>query len=190
MLTGLGFTLGMGTVEGPRLGEAQRIVAELTERVRDRSMELRPATLDSYGLLPAVLWHLERYQRQTGIEVELLQEGLDRRFSPPVEITAYRIVQEALTNVARHSASRSAKVQLFADDVALTVSVRDHGRGFGIASNNGGSGMAGMRERAELLGGTLEIDTAPGEGVTLTAELPLHLPLEFPTLGAATREEA
>jgi len=173
MLTGLGFTLGTGKVDAGRLAEAQRIVAELTGRIRERSMELRPATLDSYGLLSALRWHLERYQRQTGITVELFQAGVDRRFPAPVEIAAYRIVQETLTNVARHSGATTATVQLFADEVALTVSIRDLGRGFDLSSVTPGSGLGGMRERAELLGGTFEIDVAAGEGVTLTAELPL-----------------
>lgn len=177
VLTGLGLQLGTeSTIDAARLAEARRTVATLTEQVRNLSMELRPAALDAYGLVPALHWHLERYQRQTGITVDLLQEGLDQRFAAPVEIAAYRIVQEALTNVARHAETDRVVVQLFADDVALTVSVRDHGRGFDSSSNARGSGLGGMRERAELLGGTFEIDAAPGEGVTVTAELPLEDP--------------
>lgn len=177
VLTGLGFQLGAGTAtEDERLAEARRIVAELTNQVRQLSMDLRPAALDSYGLLPALRWHLKRYQQQTGVRVELRAEGVARRFPAPVEIAAYRIVQEALTNVARHAETTDAVVQLFADEAALTVSVRDHGRGFDPRATAGAGGLSGMRERAELLGGTLVIDAAPGQGVVVTAELPIDAP--------------
>jgi PAS domain S-box-containing protein len=176
VLTGLALQLGTDpTIDAERLAEARLTVATLTEQVRNLSMDLRPAALDAYGLLPTLRWHLERYQHQTGIAVELLQEGLERRFNAPVEIAAYRIVQEALTNVARHAKTSRVVVQLFADDVALTVSIRDHGRGFDVSSTIPGSGLGGMRERAELLGGTLEIDATTGDGVTVTAELPLEI---------------
>lgn len=179
VLTGLGLQLGMDPmIDEERLAEARRTVSSLTEQVRDLSMDLRPSALDAYGLLPTLRWHLERYQRRTGIAVDLQHEGLGRRFAAPVEITVYRIVQETLTNVARHAGSPRVVVQLFADDVALTVSIRDEGRGFDAASITRGSGLGGMRERAELLGGTFEIDANPGSGVTVTAELPLEDPPE------------
>jgi signal transduction histidine kinase len=176
-LTGLGLQLGDGISSDPsRLGEARQIVRDLTEQVRNLSMDLRPAVLDRYGLLAALQWHLERYGRQTGIRVELRHEGMDRRFPAPVEIAAYRIVQEALTNVARHSRATMAIVQCLADEEMLTVSVRDDGRGFDPTTVLRGSGLGGMHERAELLGGALTVDNAAGQGVVTTAELPLHQP--------------
>jgi signal transduction histidine kinase len=181
VLTGLGLTLGGAAgASGARLAEARRIVAELTEQVRQLSLELRPAALDGYGLLPALRLHLHRFERRTGVRVDLYHEGLDRRFPAPVEIAAYRIVQEALTNVARHAGTTAATVQLYADTTALTVSIRDPGRGFAPAVMDGGSGLRGMRERTELLGGTLDVDAAPGAGVTVTAELPLGAPVPAP----------
>lgn len=176
VLTGLGFELSTSrTGNKSRLAEAQRIVAELTEQVRQLSMDLRPAALDTYGLLPALLWHVERYQKRTGITVDLRQEGVDRRFTAPVEIAAYRIVQEALTNVARHAGVDHVQVQLFADATMLTVAIRENGLGFNPESPAPG-GLSGMRERAALTGGTLTIDTAPGQGVVVTAELPINDP--------------
>ena len=173
MLTGLSLQLGSAhRVEASRLDEARRTVSELTEQVRQLSMDLRPATLDRYGLLSALQWHLERYEQRTGVHVELRHEGLERRFAAPVETTAYRVVQETLTNVARHSGSKSATVQLLADGSCLTVSIRDEGRGFTWATMQGGSGLGGMRERVELLGGTLTVDATPGQGVVITAEIP------------------
>jgi signal transduction histidine kinase len=126
------------------------------------------------GLLPALLSHVERYQVRTGLHVELRHDGLDRRFAPPVEITAYRVVQEALTNVARHADARNASVQLLVDDDTLTLAVRDDGRGFDLPASRRTGGLSGMRERLELLGGTLTVDTAPERGTLITAELPLH----------------
>jgi PAS domain S-box-containing protein len=176
-LTGLGFQLGIGDrLDEQRLTEARQIVQDLTNHVRGLSMELRPAALDKYGLLPVLRWHIDRYKRQTGIEIELRTEGAARRFSAPVEIAAFRIAQEALTNVARHSGSASAIVQIYADAAMLTVSIRDEGHGFDTGPMRGSSGLSGMRERAELMGGSLTIDSSPGAGVTVTAELPILEP--------------
>jgi len=174
MLTGLGLQLGSGEViRGERLTEAQRIVNDLTDQVRQLSMNLRPAALDRYGLLPALRWHLERYERQTGVRVELRHEGMERRFPPAIEITAYRVVQEALTNVARHSGSTSAIVQCLAEPGVLLVSVIDRGQGFDPEAARQGSGLRGMQERVELLGGSVTVDTVPGTGVVVNAEIPL-----------------
>lgn len=169
VLTGLGLQLGARK----DLAEARRIVQELTEEVRRMSMDLRPAALDTYGLLPALEWHIERYQVRTGVTVDFRYEGLERRFPAPVEITAFRVVQEALTNVARHAHTRLATVQLFADADALTISVRDQGRGFDPVATQLSTGLGGMRERVELLDGTIQIDAAPGAGTVVTVELPL-----------------
>jgi len=174
MLTGLAFTLSSTAASSNgQLAEAQRIVDELTLQVRQLSMDLRPTALDAYGLLPTLRGHTERYEVQTGIAVDLRAEGLNQRFPAPIEITAYRIVQEALTNVARHAETSDVTVQLLADEQTLTVSVRDSGLGFDPATIYGATGLSGMRERAELLGGTMEIDASPGTGVRITAELPL-----------------
>jgi len=172
-LTGLALTLAAAPARAGELGEAQRIVAELTEQVRQLSMDLRPSTLDTYGLLTAIHSLLKRYESQTGIIIELRVEGLDRRLPATIEVVAYRVVQEALTNVARHAQATSAIVQLIADDARLFVSVRDRGAGFDPTLVTEGSGIGGMRERVELLGGQFEIETALGIGVSITAELPL-----------------
>lgn len=172
MLTGL--TIQLASIEeGERLAEARATLTRLIEQVRQLSVELRPAELDRYGLLSASRALIERYQRHTGFAVDLRHAGVDGRFPPPVEIAVYRIVQEALTNIARHAGVDRAEVRLFADDAMLTVSIRDEGRGFDLAAP-GGSGLGGMRERAELLGGTLTVDNEPGVGVTITAELPFE----------------
>ncbi len=172
ILTGLALTLSAGA-PASQLDEAQRIVGELTAKVRQLSMDLRPAALDAYGLLPAIRSHLQQYEKRTGIMIELRADGLDRRFPAPVEITAYRVVQEALTNLARYARTSSGMVQLIVDDETLFVSVRDDGSGFDPAKITQGTGIGGMRERVQLLGGHFEVEAVPGQGTGITAELPL-----------------
>jgi len=163
------------------LGEAQALVNELMTRVRDLSLELRPAMLDDLGLLPALLWHFDRYTAQTNVRVIFKHTGLEeRRFAPEVETAAYRIVQEALTNVARHAGVSDVTVQLRADQDTLGMQIEDQGTGFdpGAVAASATTGLAGMRERAGLLGGQLTVESALGVGTCVTAELPLGGPAE------------
>jgi signal transduction histidine kinase len=175
MLTGLDLQLAaLGHVDPDKLGEMRTMIQTMTDQVRQLSMDLRPATLDRYGLLTALTRHIERFQTQAGIQIDLRHQGLDGRFAPEIEIAAFRIVQEALTNIARHAQVEHAAIQLLAEGDTLLIVIRDHGVGFDptVRSNNGG--LSGMRERAELVGGTLTIDTSEGGGVVITAELPLR----------------
>ena len=105
-------------------------MAETLKRVRDLSLDLRPAILDSLGLLPALQWHFERYTEQTQVQVDFDQSGLDRRFPSEIEIGAYRLIQEALANVARHADVREVTVRLVASEEALKLYVVDNGVGF------------------------------------------------------------
>lgn len=161
-----------------QLREAQLLVNELITKVRHLSLALRPALLDDLGLLHALLWHFERYTAQTNIRVQFTHPGLERstRFTPELEITAYRIVQEALTNTARYSGVSKVNVAVSADIESLIVEVHDQGQGFEVetvlaAANS--IGLTGMRERAHLLGGKLTITSAPGLGTSVIAKLPL-----------------
>ena len=181
ILTGLSLTLGMA-LQLPadrirtNLEEAHALVNDLLARVRNLSLDLRPAMLDDLGLLPALLWHIDRYIAQTQVEVRFGHAGLERRFNPEVETAAYRIVQEALTNVARYARVDQVTVRIWANHDCLTVLIEDHGDGFDPAvalSRGASSGLSGMRDRAELLGGTLSIESAVGGGTRLMASLPL-----------------
>lgn len=151
---------------------------ELIQRVRNLSLDLRPALLDDLGLIPALQRLFDRMKRQTGLQVEFHHDHLsDTRFAPALEIAGYRIVQEAITNVIRHSGSTQASVQVWANDTTLSIQVEDHGRGFNLADASfieKSSGLTGMHERVTLLGGKLTIDTSPGRGVLLLAEIPLN----------------
>jgi signal transduction histidine kinase len=154
---------------------ARMLVADAIKQVSDLSLDLRPAMLDDLGLLPALLWLLERYSRETGIEVAFAHDGIDRRFTPDVETAAFRIVQEALSNVARHAGTKTARVQVSAPGGLLVVQVIDEGSGFEAPAPNApprSSGLIGMRERAVALGGRIAIDSAPGRGTRLEAQLP------------------
>jgi PAS domain S-box-containing protein len=179
ILTGLKLTLEMSARQPAsevrqHLAQAQTLVNELMARARKMSLDLRPATLDHLGLLSALLWHIKQYGAQTQVRVEFKHSGLEgRRFPPEIETAAYRIVQEALTNVARHAETREATVRVWADGHGLSLQIEDEGRGFdteAALSADNTSGLAGMRERAHLLGGSFLIESSPGAGTRLTAE--------------------
>jgi PAS domain S-box-containing protein len=179
-LTGLKLQLEAAGLTAPtdvaaRLAGARAMLRDLTERVRELSLRLRPTMLDDLGLVPALVWLLERYTAQTGVRVAFTHAGLGRRFPPEAETAAYRIVQEALTNVARHAGVAEAEVRLTADGGGLTVAVADRGAGFdpAAAAARPTGGLSGMRERAELLGGTWAVEAAPGAGTRVTARLPV-----------------
>lgn len=181
-LTGLRLTIEMALRLSPEAGngnlrQAQGVVSELMERVSQLSLNLRPTMLDDLGLLPTLLWHLERYSSQTHITAALKHIGLEgRRFAQAVETAAYRIVQEALTNVARYAGVREVRVTLWVDQNILGIQIEDEGAGFdpeaALAAGHS-SGLAGLRERTLLLDGKLAIESAPGMGTRLTAEMPV-----------------
>ena len=151
------------------------MLQDLSDQLGGISMNLRPPMLDDLGLLPALRWHLERFISQTGIATKLHHEGLDHRFKAELELAAFRIVQEALTNVARHARTYSASVDVIQDKGVLRVRVRDSGSGFDpeAVPPGFGTGLIGMRERSILLGGTLTIHSTPGKGTDVVAEFPV-----------------
>jgi len=161
-----------------RLEDAHKVTNDLIARVRSLSLDLRPPMLDDLGLLAALLWLFDRYTTQTRVQVAFAHHGLERRFAPDVETAAFRIVQEALTNVARHAGVSRVTVRAWADAASLEVQVTDEGRGFNAdaaMAQGTSSGLAGMRERAVLLGGSLSVESAPGTGACLSAHLPLRV---------------
>jgi signal transduction histidine kinase len=134
--------------------------------------------LDDLGLLPALLWHVERYTAQTGLQVRFEHRGLDRRLHPPeVETAAFRIVQEALTNIARHAGVKAASVRVWLERSRLHLQVTDMGAGFDRSQARAAApsgGLSGMHERAVLVGGQLAVQSARGKGTSVTAELPIQ----------------
>lgn len=186
ILTGLKLTLEVGgrvpaSAVKARLDEARTLVNDLMLRVRELSLDLRPAMLDDIGLLSALLWHVERYSTQSRVRVNLEHSGMEgRRFGAEVETAAYRIAQEALTNVARHAGVTEVTVRLWAEPQTLQLQIDDQGAGFDPVAALAGptSGLAGMRERAFLLGGALTVESAPGAGTRVMATLPVGEPVE------------
>jgi signal transduction histidine kinase len=162
-----------------RFEQARAMVDNLLEKIRGLSFSLRPVVLDQLGLFPALLELFENYTKQTGVLVSYKHKDAERRFAPEVETTVYRIVQEALTNVARHAGVGGVTVRVWATTELLSVQVEDRGRGFDletVLAASRSSGLAGMRERVVLLDGQLTIDSQPGDGTKITAEIPLGRP--------------
>jgi len=162
------------------LQDARQILAELTENVRELSLSFRPSQLDDLGLIPTLLWHFERYTSRTKIRVAFSHSGFDDLgLSRTIEITLYRLVQESLTNVARHAHTDVVTVTALAQDEVIQLRIQDEGVGFDvekIQSTHASSGLVGMQERVELLGGTLRIQSRPGAGTILSATIPLAGP--------------
>ena len=157
------------------LSEAQSQVAELISRVSNLSLDLRPSMLDDLGLLDALVWYIGRYTATTNVQVDFKHFGLEREMEPEIKTTLYRVVQEALTNVARHAGVDRATVNIWADKGRLCLRIEDKGRGFdptSLSSSNS-SGVSGMQERLSLVGGTLNIESAPEKGTCIIAEIPL-----------------
>ena len=180
-LTGLDIMLEMLARSLPdqnleSLETARRYVRDMSQLVRRLSLDLRPSMLDDLGLIPSLLWLYARFSEQTGVEVRFHHHGAERRFAPVAETAAYRIIQEALTNVARYARVKVVDVQLFGDEQSLQIQIEDAGAGFDpaeVASRPASSGLAGMRERATLLGGQITVESAPGRGTLILVELPL-----------------
>jgi PAS domain S-box-containing protein len=172
ILAGLKHRLQGGTVQAS--AEVESILGDLLERVRDLSMDLRPPMLDELGLVPTLLWHFARYGEETGVRVDFQHKGAVGRFPPETETVAFRLVQEALTNVARHARVSETSVRLETRADLLELRVEDRGLGFEVERTSPGAsgGLAGMQERARLLGGRVRIESAPGRGTRVVAELP------------------
>ncbi len=157
------------------LTEVREITHNTLEKMRSLSQMLHPAVLDDYGLAKGIEWYAGVFQKQTGIDTEVVIKGTPLRITGQPAIHCFRIVQEALNNTAKHSGSKLAKVELRFTDVLLTITVQDFGRGV-HASKRGekpGLGLIAMRERAELLDGTLHVSSEAGSGTRVSLEMPL-----------------
>lgn len=160
----------------PQLAEAMVTATNLLEHVRALTQQYRPRVLDDLGLQPALEWHAKQFTKQTGIDVALDVSLPPGRLPGELETVAYRIIQEALTNAARHSQAKVVSITVTTDDKKLVVEISDRGRGFDLTrtlARTDSLGLAGLRERVNLAGGRLEIYSRPGEGTRIQAEFPL-----------------
>jgi PAS domain S-box-containing protein len=165
-----------GAMRG-KIAEIQELTKNLIAEVNALSVELRPRVLDDLGLIPGLLSLFSRFSSQTGVEIDFKHTGIKRkRVTPEIEISAYRIIQEALTNVVRHADVKTTSVRLQVEADMLWIQVQDEGKGFDLQQAmkaEDSMGLLSMTERAEQVGGWLEVQTAPGEGTLITCQLPL-----------------
>jgi signal transduction histidine kinase len=167
------------TVDDPQSRTAleglRELVVTTLQDVRRLAVELRPKALDDFGLVPALERLTGSFADQTGIEVDFEAALQEERLPPEVETTLYRVVQESLTNVVKHAGAQRVTVVLTRRDGSALALVEDDGEGFdpdGIDDDR--FGLVGMRERLALVGGRLQIESAPGSGTTVAAEVPLR----------------
>jgi signal transduction histidine kinase len=160
-----------------RVEDNASLIEQLSSEIRTMSHLLHPPLLDEIGLSSALEWYVEGFAKRSGIDATIdMPEDLER-LPADMEIAIFRAVQESLTNVHRHSGSRSCSVKVTDDKSYLRIEVRDCGRGiakdkqFGLTSSGGGVGLRGMQERLRHLGGTLEIKSSEA-GTIVTVTLP------------------
>jgi PAS domain S-box-containing protein len=155
----------------------EAIASQLNADVDFLVWELRPTVLDDLGLLAALENYVRRWSKHSGIEAELHVWGMERdRLTNEIEITLYRITQEALTNIARHAGAGNVDLLLERRTDQVSLIVEDDGRGFDVEqtlrSERGGFGLIGMRERVALVGGSLHVESKPGQGTTVVVRIP------------------
>jgi signal transduction histidine kinase len=157
-----------------RVSAIRELVVSTLKDVRRLAVELRPAALDDFGLAAALERLVETHWHDRGVAVDLEIRIGPERLPADVETTMYRIVQEALTNIAKHAGASRISVLVTRKQEAAVVVVEDDGLGFDTTSPTSGLGLAGMRERVALVGGRLRLETSPGTGTTIAAEVPLR----------------
>src|SRR5438552_7970083 len=179
ILTAIGAMLGRAAKSVPpdstfriELAEVRQIAQSTLERLRSLSQALHPSILDDYGLEKALEWYVTQFGKQTGIAIHYEKQGMEAVIGAQEAIHVYRILQETLNNVVRHSKSSAAWVRLMVARDHLRLEVEDHGVGMPVAAN-GGLGLIAMRERADILRGTLEWRCPPQGGTLVILEIPL-----------------
>jgi two-component system sensor histidine kinase UhpB len=167
-----------------QINELRVLTAETLEAVRKLAVELRPATLDDLGLVAALEGYTDAYGAHMPVRVAFSAEGfddVDGRLPPQVELVLYRVVQEALTNAAKHAEAHEVRVELCRRPHEVVAAVADDGQGFDVdemmRSRERGLGLFGMQERLALVGGQLVIDSSPGHGTRVHARVPFQTPL-------------
>ncbi len=163
-----------------RITETRTLAHQTLRAIRNLSIDLRPSALDDLGLLPALRWYVKEYQQKFPIEVDFQADGFKKRLPAAMETALYRIVQEALTNIAKHAQAHSATVILCEDAEAVYATISDDGKGFDLEqlqkthAQERGLGLVGMHERTHLLAGTLTIESTIGTGTKIQIQIPLY----------------
>ena len=161
-----------------RLRRARDLAGKTVQTVRDISLLLRPALLDDLGLVPALQWLLEDFERRSGVACEFSEDGVQELLPDSVKTCVYRVVQEALHNCEKHAEASQVHVAVRQSPNQIRVEMEDNGRGLelntkGMPGRNAGLGILGMRERAARVGGELTLESAPGKGTRICLRIPL-----------------
>jgi signal transduction histidine kinase len=161
-----------------KLSAIERTIVSGLGSVRRICSDLRPSMLDHIGLSAAIEWQMNEWQAKTGVRCMMTSTIDDDGLDAGRATAAFRILQEALTNVARHAAATSVHVRLWTDEAMLRLEIRDNGRGFSAAATRESAslGLLGMKERAFSYGGNVEIQGAPGKGTVVGVSIPLSAP--------------
>jgi two-component system sensor histidine kinase UhpB len=163
-----------------RIADTRKLAHQTLRAIRNLSIDLRPSALDDLGLLPALRWYVKEYQQKCAIEVDFSAPGFKDRLSPEMETALYRIVQEALTNTARHANAKKVVITMREDEGTVYATITDNGCGFDFdalrksSDQERGLGLAGMNERVLLLDGSLTVHSSPGHGTTIEVRIPLE----------------
>ncbi len=159
------------------LEELRQRIAVVSDEIRRFTQDLRPSLLDDLGLLPTLEWLASDVIKNFDIEVKVVINGQARRFSPETELTLFRIVQEAMRNVWKHSQATTAQIRVEFTPEKVIITVTDNGKGFLVTPQidelaaSGKLGLVGMRERAQLIGAHISVESQPGSGTTVTVEI-------------------
>ncbi|MFO0891183.1 MAG: PAS domain S-box protein [Isosphaeraceae bacterium] len=165
---------------GGRLEDAAALVVRTLQQVRGMALDLRPSLLDDLGLCAALGWYVKRFSERTGVQGDFRSEPEEVPVEPDVATACFRVCQEALTNVARHSRARHCGVELRQEPGRIVLLIRDDGVGFAPrealarATAGGSMGLLGIRERVELAGGSARFDSTPGGGTEVLIHFPIH----------------
>lgn len=166
--------LAQNPADRARIDDSIKLVEDSISSVRELSQLLRPTILDDFGLDAGIRWLTDRFHERTGIEVAYRSE-FEARLPDETETHLFRIVQEALTNIARHSGATKVEIHLRADSDNVRLTIHDNGKGI-PRPHAAGMGLNGMRARARSAGGQLELKSQPGAGVTIEVRAPLDKP--------------
>jgi signal transduction histidine kinase len=174
------------------VAENAEIVEQISKEIRTISHLLHPPLLDVAGLASAIRWYVDGFSERSKIRVDMEVPAEFRRLSEEMELTIFRLIQECLTNIHRHSGSSTASIAIRQEDHTILVQIKDQGKGISsdkqmeLGTDRAGVGFRGMRERLRQLGGELEIQSGSG-GTSVTARVPLaRLPLEGRPISAAS----
>lgn len=162
-----------------KIEDTQVMVESLMAQVRSLALELRPTMLQDLGLVPTIRWHANALTKRRGITIQFETYNVDGRFSEDIETALYRIIQEALTNISRHSEASHVHLNLLCQDSSICATIEDNGIGFEVdqilssASEGKGVGLVAIRERVAVFNGRFDIHSAPGLGTRLSVQLPI-----------------